>query len=405
VAPPRTVQAPRTVNPPRHRLAVILSHPVQYYSPWFRELATAPELELRVFYLWDFGVAERRDPQFGRAFRWDVDLLSGYDSEFVPNVARDPGTHHFGGLDNPGLGARLGAYRPDAVLLFGYNWKALLGALLWCRRRGVPVLLRGDSHWLGRGRPPFARRLALQVLFRQFAGFLTVGAANRDYYATLGIPSERLFFAPHAVDATHFDPRRPEPVATAAALRRELGLEGKRVLLFAGKFRAAKQPGPLLEAFLDVAGPQDALVFVGDGEEREALVSRAASRPDLLVRFLPFANQSEMPSRYLLGDVFVLPSRGSYETWGLAVNEAMHLGRPCLVSDLVGCQRDLIAPGETGWVFPAEDQEALKATLRAALQTDAARLEAMGRAALGRVAEYSYARAKAGLIAALGAVV
>jgi glycosyltransferase involved in cell wall biosynthesis len=66
-----------------------------------------------------------------------------------------------------------------------------------------------------------------------------------------------------------------------------------------------------------------------------------------------------MPARYLLADIFVLPSRGHYETWGLAVNEAMHLGVPCLVSDLVGCQRDLVTPGETGWVFSADDPEAL----------------------------------------------
>jgi hypothetical protein len=35
-------------------------------------------LEFRVFYLWDFGVEKRHDPNFGKAFKWDVDLLSGY---------------------------------------------------------------------------------------------------------------------------------------------------------------------------------------------------------------------------------------------------------------------------------------------------------------------------------------
>jgi hypothetical protein len=91
------------------RLAIVLSHPVQYYSPWFRWLRAHTALEFRVFYLWEFGVTAQRDPQFGATFQWDVDLLAGYDSEFVPNVARDPGTHHFRGLDNPQLTARLAA--------------------------------------------------------------------------------------------------------------------------------------------------------------------------------------------------------------------------------------------------------------------------------------------------------
>src|SRR6266704_2652842 len=169
------------------RLAIILSHPVQYYSPWFRWLRANTPLEFRVFYLWEFGVTTQRDRQFGTTFQWDVDLLAGYESEFVPNMARDPGTHHFGGLDNPALTARLAAWHPGAVLLFGYNWRAHQRALWWARRHGVPLLFRGDSHLLGRTGLPFLRRQLLRFLYRQFAALTHVGAANRDYFRALGV--------------------------------------------------------------------------------------------------------------------------------------------------------------------------------------------------------------------------
>ncbi len=386
------------------RLAIVLSHPVQYYSPWFRWLRARTPLEFRVFYLWQFGVTPQRDPQFGATFQWDVDLLAGYESEFVPNVARDPGTHHFGGLDNPALTARLAAWRPDGVLLFGYNWRSHQHVVWWARRHGVPLLFRGDSHLLGRARLPLLRRLLLRFLYRQFAAFVYVGAANRDYFRALGVPDARLFFAPHAVNAEHFNPADPVARAAADKLRTELGLTGKRVVLFAGKFSAAKQPGALLEAFLASATPADALVFVGDGAEKDRLTALAATRPDAHVRFLPFANQSEMPARYLLADIFVLPSRGHYETWGLAVNEAMHLGVPCLVSDLVGCQRDLVTPGETGWVFAAEDPAALAATLRAALRTPPEEMRRLGRNALAIAGRYTYQQTSDGLLAALASL-
>lgn len=386
------------------RLAIVLSHPVQYYSPWFRWLRAHTPLEFRVFYLWQFGVTPQRDPQFGATFQWDVDLLAGYDHEFVPNVARDPGTHHFGGLDNPALTARLAAWRPDGVLLFGYNWRSHQRVVWWARRHGVPLLFRGDSHLLGRARLPLLRRLLLRFLYRQFAAFVYVGAANRDYFRALGVPDARLFFAPHAVNAEHFNPADPVARAAADKLRTELGLTGKRVVLFAGKFSAAKQPGALLEAFLASATPADALVFVGDGAEKDRLTALAATRPDAHVRFLPFANQSEMPARYLLADIFVLPSRGHYETWGLAVNEAMHLGVPCLVSDLVGCQRDLVTAGETGWVFAAEDPAALAATLRAALRTPPEEMRRLGRNALAIAGRYTYQQTSDGLLAALASL-
>lgn len=386
------------------RLAIVLSHPVQYYSPWFRWLRAHTALEFRVFYLWEFGVTARRDPQFDATFRWDVDLLAGYDSEFVPNVARDPGTHHFGGLDNPALTARLAAWRPEALLLFGYNWRSQQRALWWARRRGVPLLFRGDSHLLGRPGLPLLRRLALRFLYRQFAAITYVGAANRDYFRTLGVADKKLFFAPHSVNAVHFDPADPASRTAADALRAELGLTGRRVVLFAGKFTSAKQPLELLQAFLAGATPGDALVFVGDGAEKVRLLALAATHPAACVRFLPFANQSEMPARYRLADIFVLPSRGHHETWGLAVNEAMHLGVPCLVSDLVGCQRDLVTPGETGWVFRAEDPAALAATLSAALRAPPEEMRRLGANALATVARHTYQQTTDGLLAALASL-
>ena len=383
------------------RLAIVLSHPVQYYSPWFRWLRAHTSLEFKVFYLWEFGVTSRRDPQFEATFQWDVDLLGGYDSEFVPNRARDPGTHHFRGLDNPALTDRLAAWRPEAVLLFGYNWLSHLRVVWWARRRGVPLLFRGDSHLLGRPALPFTRQLLLKLLYRQFTAVTYVGAANRDYFRTLGVPDSKLFFAPHSVDAAHFNPDDPAARAAANRLRGELGLTGKRIVLFAGKFHERKQPVELLSAFLQVATPDDALVFVGDGAEKARLTALAATRPAALVRFLPFANQSEMPARDLLADIFALPSRGGYETWGLAVNEAMHLGVPCLVSDLVGCQRDLVRPGETGWVFPANDPAALAAMLKSALRTPPQEMLRLRRNALATIAHYNYQQTGDGLQQAL----
>lgn len=386
------------------RLAIVLSHPVQYYSPWFQWLAARTALRFRVFYLWDFGVTEQRDPQFGQTIKWDLDLLSGYESEFVPNVARDPGTHHFKGLDNPELPARLAAWRPDAVLFFGYNWRSHLRALWWARRSGIPCLLRGDSHLLGRGRPALPRRLALGLLFRQFAGFASVGRANRDYFRAFGVPERKIHFVPHSVNAARFDGGDAATRAAAARLRTELRLDGRRVVVFAGKFHERKQPVELLRAFHEVGNRESALLFIGDGPARAELEKLAESRRDRSVRFLPFANQTEMPSRYLAGDIYALPSRGFYETWGLAVNEAMHLGLPCLVSDLVGCQQDLVTPGETGWVFPANDPAALAAALRDALRAPTAELERLGALARERAARYTYEQTTAGLLAALASL-
>lgn len=379
--------------PPSLRLAVVLSHPIQYYAPWFRHMA-AEGWTLRVFYLWDFGVSRRHDPGFGRELAWDVDLLSGYEHEFVPNVARDPGTAHFRGLDNPGLPRRLRDWRPDAILVFGYNYLSHLRLLL---APPAPLVFRGDSHLLDRPRLPLLKRWLLSRIYARFSAVTYVGRSNRAYFRACGVPDDKLFFAPHCVDASRFA-RTPELLAEADSLRRSLGIGGRRVILFAGKLIPKKQPLQLLEAFVALARPDAALVFVGDGSELPALRALAGQNPGATVRFLPFANQSEMPSRYLLADIFTLPSRGPGETWGLAVNEAMHLGIPCLVSDRTGCQRDLVTEGETGWVFPIGTPAGLRDALARALATDP---ESLRPQIAKRISGYTYARATAGLAAAV----
>ncbi len=382
------------------RLAIVVSHPTQYYSPWFRWLAANTDINLRVFYLWNAGVNATHDPQFGKTFAWDVDLLSGYEHEFVPNTSPAPGSDRFSGLRNPDLPSLLAAWRPDAVLLFGYNYATHLRLILWARLRRLPLIFRGDSHLLGRARLPWTKRLPLTLLYRQFAAFATVGEANRDYFRAFRVPARKIFAVPHCVNTDHFTPTDATR-AEAARLRTSLGLNGKRVVLFAGKLVPAKQPRALLEAFLALAPAHAALVIVGEGEEQAPLVARAADRPDVTVRFLPFANQSEMPARYLMADLFALPSRGHYETWGLAVNEAMHLGVPCIVSDRVGCQRDLVTDGETGWVFRSDDSAHLREKLAAAIIAD---LAPFSPRIAARIAGYTYETAALGLRLALASL-
>jgi glycosyltransferase involved in cell wall biosynthesis len=393
--------------PEAPRLAIVVSHPTQYYSPWFRWVAANAQIKVRVFYLWDFGVTATRDRQFATAFQWDTDLLSGYEHEFVPNVARDPGTHHFRGLTNPALLRQLSLWSPSAILLFGYKSSSQLRTLWWARLNHVPVLFRGDSHFLGRGAPICTRRWLLRSLYAQFAAFLAVGTANTEYFRVLGVPERRIFRAPHSVNAAHFDPTAPVHQTAAAVLRERLGIRpDTAVVLFAGKFVPAKQPRELLEAFITLRPLNAALVFVGDGAEKTLLEETAKLADGVQVYFLPFANQSEMPSRYLLADIFALPSRGHYETWGLAVNEAMHMGVPALVSNLVGCQRDLVTEGETGWVFNPGEAEDLSQTLRRALIAirQPGGREAFRQRVRERIAAYSFAATTAGLLAALNVV-
>ena len=110
------------------KLAIVSSHPIQYNAPFFAALSRQKELEVKVFYSWQ-GPSTQNDPNFGHSIEWDIPLLEGYAYEFVDNVARDPGSHHFRGLDNPHMIARIEAWNPDAVLVYGWASKTHLSVI------------------------------------------------------------------------------------------------------------------------------------------------------------------------------------------------------------------------------------------------------------------------------------
>lgn len=384
------------------KLAIITSHPIQYNAPWFRHIAAQPGIDLKVFYLWDFGMTNRVDPGFERAVTWDIPLLDGYAHELVPNVSKEPGTMRFTGLQNPELTRRVQAFGPSAVLLLTYNY-ASTHRFLWTWRSS-PLFFRGDSHRLvpRTGVKEWVRREVLTRMMKRFSAFLYVGAANRRYFLHHGVPEERLFFAPHAVDNARFTAQREATASAAAAWRSVLGIaEEQTVVLCAGKFEPKKRLPDLIQAFRRADVPGSVLLLVGSGPDEAAIRALAAGHPS--IRFAPFQNQLLMPRTYAAADLFVLASQGPSESWGLAINEAMCLARPVIVSSHVGCAEDLVEPGQNGLVFPSGDVPALTRCLKEAL-ADRDRLRAWGQRSREIVARYSYEQTTAGLVQALASL-
>jgi glycosyltransferase involved in cell wall biosynthesis len=373
----------------QRKLAIVSSHPIQYYSPVFRALAAVDSLDLRVFYTWSQTAADHGvyDPGFGGEVKWDIPLLSGYAHQFVRNVADRPGTHHFGGLWNPTLVREIIDWGPEAVLVYGWNSRSHLQVLRHFKGR-LPVLFRGDSTLLDpRSRlRNWMRRAFLRWVYSHVDVAIAVGANNRDYFTWCGLAPKRIAFAPHSIDTVRFGTDTGLG-SRAAQWRQSLGIAPDAIVfLYAGKLQPKKNPGLLLESFADLDAEAH-LVLVGNGELEGNLKAAAANNKN--VHFLPFQNQTSMPAVYRLGDVFVLPSCGPGETWGLALNEAMASGRPAIASSRTGAARDLIEQNVTGWTFDSGDRTALARALRQAAGRGRAGLREMGMVAQARSSAWS----------------
>jgi glycosyltransferase involved in cell wall biosynthesis len=371
----------------QRKLAIVNTHPIQYYSPVFRALAASGEIDLRVFYTWSQAAANSLfDSGFGTEVKWDIPLLDGYQYQFVPNLAKRPGLDHFGGLHTPTLAQEIEAWRPDAILVYTWNSRSHLQVLRHFKGR-IPVLFRGDSTLLDKRARwrALMRRIFLTWVYSHVDVAVAVGRNNRDYFLWCGLPLERIALAPHSVDTVRFAADSERHGRRTAQWRQELGIApGDIVILFAGKLQHQKNLELLLDAFAAVSD-RSHLVLVGNGELESQLKNKANKLKN--AHFIPFQNQSVMPAVYRLGDVFILPSRS--ETWGLALNEAMACGRAVIASTQVGAACDLIRPGENGWIFESDDRHALENALRQAVTCGRMGLLAMGRSAQASSAHWS----------------
>jgi glycosyltransferase involved in cell wall biosynthesis len=389
----------------KHQLAILTTHPIQYQIPWFRLLANHPQLDLEVLYCHNATPADQAGAGFGVDFRWDVSLLDGYRHRFLKNVAPQPSLRGFRGLDTPEIAdvIRQGGY--NAVLLNGWHYRSAWQAMRACWRTGTPVMARSDSHLRTR-RPP-VKRAAKWPLYRWFISkldaCLPVGQWSRDYFLHYGARPDRIFFVPHVVDTDLFSSKSLASPEERLRLRRSWQLdEAAIVFLFAGKFTSNKRPMHFVESLagaVSSAAPVAGLM-VGDGPLRRECEDFARAN-DLPISFTGFLNQSEMPSAYFASDALVLPSEE--ETWGVAVTEAMSCGKPCFVSDSVGCSPDLIVPNVTGEIFSLQQPEALK-NIMIRYGRNPAALNEMSRNVLQSPVTHAVDMAVAGVVEALSKV-
>ena len=266
------------------------------------------------------------------------------------------------------LAGAMGAARPDILLASGRRalWTAaLLGPLY---RRPYVAVGHGSEFHSGSA-------LSRALTSRSIAAAAAVVAVS-EYTAGLvraaGRPRE-LVVIPNAADGERFRPGQD-----TAAPRRELALDGRRVLLTVGRVGARKAQDVVIRALPRVLAVHPDVVYVMAGlpEKRAEFTALAESLGvAAALRFTGLVEDALLPALYDLADVFVLVSRrtaaGDVEGYGIVVQEAALCGTPAVVSRGCGLT-EAIREGETGVSVPPDDPAATAAAIISLLDDAAA---------------------------------
>lgn len=342
------------------KVAIVISHPIQYYVPLLKGLTDRNNIEIKVFYTWGKDSINKFDPGFNRVIEWDTPLLNGYDFEFLENTSANPGTHHYKGIINPALISRIEEYCPNKIVVFGWSFQSHLKVLRYFKGK-IPIYFRGDSHLLNEHSivKGLFRRLFLKWVYSHIDFAISVGTNNKNYYKWSGLSDDQILFAPHAIDEHRFIDEDGSYAHDSEKLKAALGIPNNHIVfIYIGKFEYRKDLHTLINAKLLLKDQDCSLIMLGNGPDETTLKELAKS--DRHIYFVDFMNQSKMPMAYRCGDVFILPSIS--ETWGLGINEAMNCGLAIIASNKVGAAVDLIS--NNGFIFECSNVLDLKSKMQ-----------------------------------------
>jgi len=214
---------------------------------------------------------------------------------------------------------------------------------------------------------------------RRVTAIVAVSESIRRGLVSHGVRADKIEVIYSGTDTARF-----HPGVDRLRVRRELGLGPEHYLITQVGIRSSKGNDDTMDAMRIVAAkaPQARLLFVGANEAKAAILRDKALARGLADRMLILLYREDIPEILAASDVCV---DASYAGLGLtgSLRESLAVETPVIGTELEG-NPELIIDGETGYLFPPRDTDALaRSILRLVENPDHAR--AMARAGRRRV--------------------
>src|SRR5690625_285724 len=130
----------------KYKIAILNSHPIQYFAPIYRQLNSIGAIDMTVFYYADIGLKSYYDEGIKKEIQWDSDLNKGYKYKILTNLRRGSKLKGFFNLVNTSLYRELKSGECDAVIIHVTNYFTDVLAIFCCRILGIKIFLRRSIH-------------------------------------------------------------------------------------------------------------------------------------------------------------------------------------------------------------------------------------------------------------------
>ena len=257
-------------------------------------------------------------------------------------------------------------------------------SILKLKRKKIPFCIQSEGGFQGSGK-------GLKEKFKKYivgsADFYLsgMGSLEDNYFAMYGGKGKPIYDYPFASTKKEQIKSRPLTKEEKIKIRKELKIDGERVIVSVGQFIPRKGMDVLIKACSNF--DKNVKIIIIGGTPTSEYLDLVQKCNVQNIEFLPFMDSDKVLKYISCADLFVLATRE--DIWGLVINEAMTQGVGVITTNRCNSGKKLITNGENGFIVPIEDYETLRSRIDEVLFDDA-KLEYMAKKSLEVIKKHNY---------------
>lgn len=265
----------------------------------------------------------------------------------------------------PGISKILKTKEYDVIHVHSYRHPHTEIAVSIGRNRGIPTILHGHGPFYSDSISKPKKMLyslydhiARFTVLKNSDAFIAFTNLEKTEYIKRGAATDKVHVIRNGIPDSYFN------FDVDSNIRFKYSLEGKKVILFAGRLHPNKRVDHLIEVLPDILEkcPDAFLALVGPGQDYYEKLKTIIDRKNLFdrVKWLGKVSSDDLISLYETADCFVMPS--DYEPFGLVLVEAMSQGTPVIAVNNAG-PKEIVNNGYSGLLYDQGDLEGLKSAI------------------------------------------
>ena len=265
-------------------------------------------------------------------------------------------------------------FNPDIIIILGLSRFITNWILLFWGKLNKKKLVIWSSGWerIEKNNLLYKIKRLINFFYYNLADYVLVySTKGKEYLQPLLLNKNKIGVCLNGIEIDHLVKNENEIKSKSSILKEEY--PGFKIFLYVGGMLREKNVDLLINAFKELNKKYRNIILwlVGDGPDIGYFESCAKENEKIIF----FGRKVDNVDEYFAAcDYFVLPGLG-----GLALNQAMFWGKPCIVSEADGTEDDLVVNGETGYRFIKNNPDSLLKVMENSLLTDDSIYESMSK--------------------------